>query len=305
MQTFAAPLTQVEAAHWSPVVQAFPSSHESVFGVKVQARSTQASSVQGFPSSHAAAVSQLLHPSMPTCWQPEAGRQESAVQASLSSQSRDPPAVQLPPAQTSGSVQASPSLHEAVLFVRTQPAVTLHESSVHGFPSLQLGGGPPTQAPAAHRSAVVHSLRSSQGKVLFVCTQPVAALHVSVVQGFGSSQSSGGPPTQSPLLHRSAVVHASLSEHGSVLFVRTQPLAGLQLSEVQGFVSAHSSGGPPLHVPPWHASSVVQASPSLQVVPFGRVGFVQIPVAGLHVPGWWHWSGVGQTTGFDPVHEPA
>jgi hypothetical protein len=213
--------------------------------------------------------------------------------------------VQFPPAQTSGSVQASPSLHEAVLFLRTQPVVVLHESSVHGFPSLQVGGGPGTQAPPAQRSVVVQALPSSHGAVLFVRTQPVDALHVSVVHGFGSLQSSGGPPTQSPALHRSFVVHASLSEHGSVLFVRTQPLAGSQLSVVQGFVSAQSSGGPPVHVPPWQESSEVQAFASLQVAPSGRSGFEQSPVAGLHVRAVWHWSGAGQTTGFAPVHVPA
>jgi hypothetical protein len=182
-------------------------------------------------------------------------------------------------------VHASPSLHEAVLFARTQPVVVLHESSVHGLPSLQVGGGPGTQAPAAQRSVVVQALPSSHGAELSVRTQPVAALHVSSVHGFGSLQSSGGPPTQSPALHRSFVVHASLSEHGSGLFVRTQPLAGLQLSVVHGFVSAQSSGGPPVHVPPWHESSVVQAFASLQGSPSVRAGFVQIPVAGLHVPG--------------------
>jgi hypothetical protein len=185
-------------------------------------------------------------------------------------------------------VQALPSVHEAVLFLVTQPVDVLHESSVHGSPSLQVSDGPGTQVPAAQRSVVVQALPSSHGAVLFVGSQPVAALHVSSVHGFESPQSSGGPPTQSPPLHRSAVVHASLSEHGFVLGVRTQPLAGAQLSVVQGFVSAQSSGGPPVQVPPWHASSVVQASPSLQRSPSSRAGFVHIPVAGLHAPAVWH-----------------
>jgi hypothetical protein len=48
----------------------------------------------------------------------------------------------------------------------------------------------------------------------------------------------------------------------------------------------------------------VQASPSLQALPSGWVGFEQTPVAGLHVPATWHWSGVGHVTGFAPVHAP-
>jgi hypothetical protein len=39
-------------------------------------------------------------------------------------------------------------------------------------------------------------------------------------------------------------------------------------------------------------------------VPFGRAGFEQTPVVGLHVRTAWHWSGPGQTTGLAPVHVP-
>src|SRR5439155_9968343 len=52
------------------------------------------------------------------------------------------------------------------------------------------------------------------------------------------------------------------------------------------------------------ASVCVQALPSLHVVPSGLAGFEQVPVAGLHVPASWHWSGVGQTTRLPPVHTP-
>src|SRR5690349_23038176 len=43
----------------------------------------------------------------------------------------------------------------------------------------------------------------------------------------------------------------------------------------------------PLHVPPWHVSVCVQASPSVQALPSGFAGFEQMPVAGLHVPATW------------------
>jgi hypothetical protein len=51
-------------------------------------------------------------------------------------------------------------------------------------------------------------------------------------------------------------------------------------------------------------SAVVQALPSLQLVPSAIGGFEQIPVEVLQVPCVWHWSGAGQTTGFAPVQTP-
>src|SRR5204863_2203686 len=44
----------------------------------------------------------------------------------------------------------------------------------------------------------------------------------------------------------------------------------------------------PAQLPPWQESPVVQALPSLQAVPSGALGLVQLPVAGLHVPATWH-----------------
>jgi hypothetical protein len=45
--------------------------------------------------------------------------------------------------------------------------------------------------------------------------------------------------------------------------------------------------GVPVQVPPWQASPVVQASPSLHAVPLGAGGLAHAPVAGLHVPATW------------------
>ena len=44
---------------------------------------------------------------------------------------------------------------------------------------------------------------------------------------------------------------------------------------------------------------------SLQAVPSGFGGLVQMPVAGLHVPAAWHWSEAVQTTGLAPTQRPA
>ena len=44
-------------------------------------------------------------------------------------------------------VQATPSLHGAVLFMKTQPVAASQESSVHGLPSLHTSGVPALHAP--------------------------------------------------------------------------------------------------------------------------------------------------------------
>jgi len=72
------------------------------------------------------------------------------------------PVVQTPPAQTSPTVHALPSLHVALLLVFTQPEAALQESLVHGLLSLQFRDGPLTQTPLEHASPIVQALPSSQ-----------------------------------------------------------------------------------------------------------------------------------------------
>src|SRR6266481_1479572 len=90
----------------------------------------------------------------------------------------------------------------------TQPVASLQESVVQALPSLQFGGGPPTQLPPLQVSLVVQALLSLHGLVLLVWTHPVAGLHVSVVQTLLSLQFGAGPPTQLPPLQVSLVVQA-------------------------------------------------------------------------------------------------
>jgi hypothetical protein len=138
------------------------------------------------------------------------------------------------------------------------PVAGLHTSLVHTLPSLgQATGVPPLQV-----SFVVHALSSSQGAVLFACTQPVPALHVSFVHTSPSLQFGGGPPTHVPLLQVSLIVQRLPSSQGSVLFVCTQPVAGSHESSVQTVPSLQLSGGPPTQLPPLQVSFVVQAFPS-------------------------------------------
>src|SRR5438094_10275995 len=78
---------------------------------------------------------------------------------------------------------------------------------------------------------------------------------------FPSSQLGAGPPRHLPPLHLSLVVQAFPSLHGAVLFVWTQPVAGLHESSVQGLPSAQLTGVC-VQPPPPSDVSVVHASPS-------------------------------------------
>src|SRR5262249_59138890 len=98
------------------------------------------------------------------------------------------------------------SLEGAVLSVCAQPVAGTQLSSVHTFPSSQLGGAPPTQLPPAHVSFVVQALLSLQGAVLFVCAQPVAGTQLSAVHTFPPSHWHGAPSTQLSPAHMSFVV---------------------------------------------------------------------------------------------------
>src|SRR3990172_1154910 len=76
-----------------------------------------------------------------------------------------------------------------------------------------------------------------------VCTQPVAGSQLSAVQRVPSSQSGGGPPTQTPdALHVSPVVQPLPSSHAPPVGtgVCTQPVEGSQLSTVHGSSSSQS-----------------------------------------------------------------
>src|SRR5438034_599443 len=300
------PPTHVPPLHVSLVVQALPSLHGAVLFVWTQpVAGLQLSVVHTFPSSQLGAgppthvpplhvtcvvrASPLLQGAVLFVWtQPVAGLQLSVVHTFPSSQLGAGPPTHVPPLHVSFVVQASPSLHGAVLFVWTQPVAGLQLSVVHTFPSSQLGAGPPTHVPPLHVSFVVQASPSLHGAVLFVCSPPVAGSQLSVVHTFPSSQLGAGPPTHVPPLHVSFVVQASPSLHGAVLFVWTQPVAGLQLSVVQTFPSSQLGAGLPAHVPPLQVSFVVQASPSLH----GAVLFVWTqPVAALQlsvVQSLWH-----------------
>src|SRR5258708_5329117 len=98
---------------------------------------------------------------------------------------------------------------------------------------------------------------------------PVTGSHASTVQGLPSSMATGVPPEHAPAWHVSPVVQAFPSLH-DVPFetpVCETPVTASQASAVHGSPSSVATGAPPVHVPVWHASPVVQTVPSLHEVP--------------------------------------
>jgi hypothetical protein len=131
----------------------------------------------------------------------------------------------------------------------TQPEAGLQLSSVHAFESSQGTADPPPHDPPLHVSPVVQALPSSHGLLFGVYTQPEAGLQLSSVHPLPSLQTTDDPPLHDPPLHASPVVHALPSSHEAVLFVCSQPVAGLQLSSVHGLPSSQLEGAPPVHTP--------------------------------------------------------
>src|SRR5438552_1407737 len=126
--------------------------------------------------------------------------------------------------------------------VCAQPVDGLQVSSVQGLPSSQLGAAPPTHRPPLQVSLGVQAFPSLQAALLLVWAQPVDGLQVSSVQSLPSSQLRATPPMHCPPLQVSLVVQALPSLQATWLAVWTQPLAGSQLSSMQGLPSSHEIG---------------------------------------------------------------
>jgi hypothetical protein len=254
--------------------------------------------------------------------QPVAGLQPSVVHTLPSLQTMGVPAVHTPAWQVSAPLQAFPSLHDVPLattalphtpavqlsvvhgLLSLQSAATLHalqpamgvcwqpltelqESVVQAFPSLQLSAVPAAHVPFWQVSAPLQTLLSEHA-VPFrtaVVVQPKAGLQLSVVHTFPSSQTSAAPAVHTPAWQVSGPLQTFPSEHGTPFstVVATQPLAGLQLSVVQGLPSLQTSGVPALHVPPWQVSAPLHGLPSLHAVPLATTALVHTPAAHVSV----------------------
>jgi hypothetical protein len=86
---------------------------------------------------------------------------------------------------------------------------------------------------------------------------------------------------------------------------KVQPVAGTHMSSVHGRLSLQIVATPATQAPSRQTSPLVQALPSLHMLPFGRGGMLQAPLAGSQVPGIRHWlAGAGQVTGAERRQTP-
>src|SRR5205823_2794469 len=138
---------------------------------------------------------------------------------------------------------------------------------------------------------------------------PLAGLQVPASWHWsGAVQRTGFAPLHAPAWQVSLRVHALPSSHvlpSGLAGLEQAPVAGLQVPASWHWSGAvQRTGAPALQVPAGQVSPVVHALPSSQVVPSGLAGLEQTPVAGLHLPASWHWSGGAHRTGVPGAHVP-
>lgn len=153
----------------------------------------------------------------------------------------------------------------------------------------------PVQTPTWQDSVTVQeSLSLQTAPSLFAGLEhmPVPMLHVPASWHWSSGvHTTGAPLMHAPFWQASPTVQAfrSLHDVASGLFPNEHvPLAGLHVPPVWHWLGVHVTGLAPVQVPPWHVSVIVQALPSLHIVPSALLGYEQTPVAGTHVPALWH-----------------
>ncbi len=168
------------------------------------------------------------------------------------------------------------------------------------LPSLHATIAPPTHKPPWHKSLPVQALPSLQAPLVRVWTQPPSTVQPSPVHGRPSSHAAGLPAVQLTPTHFSPSVHGLPSSQLAVLAVWMQPDLGPQLSSVHAKPSSQLVVPLAVHLPSWHASPLVHASPSLQAA---LTGVAVQPLAGSQA------SAVqgllsSQLTALPPVHTP-
>ena len=184
------PPLHVPPLHVSAVVQASPSSHDAVVrevthpaaeshpsethGSAAFASHTRggpplhvpplhvSAVVQASPSLHDEVVREVTHPAA------ESHPSETHGSAAFALHTRGGPPLHVPPLHVSAVVQASPSLHDAVVWDVTHPATESHPSETHGSAAFasHTRGGPPLHVPPLHVSAVVQASPSSHDEVV-------------------------------------------------------------------------------------------------------------------------------------------
>ena len=204
-------------------------------------------------------------------------------------------------------MQASPSSHAAVFAGFEQAPVALSQtSSVHGLASEQPFFAPGWHALLPHTSPTVQTSSSLHCAVLGADEQaPVAALQLSLVQPFLSSQLLAGPPTQAPWAQVSPTVQALPSSHLAELPGCWQsPVLPSHLSSVHGWLSLQSLVVPAAHLPALHTSLSVHGSPSSQVVVSGLWAHAPVPSSQVSAVQIWPSSqfGAGPAAHAPPSH---
>jgi hypothetical protein len=223
--------------------------------------------------------------------------------------------VHTPAMQVSVCVQRSLSLQawpSGAAGFEHMPVVGLQVPAVwHWSSGMHTTGAPAVQTPLWQASPIVqlvpalHAVPFAFGTLEQV---PFAGLHVLGWWHWSAmGQTTGLVPVQTPAMQTSVCVQRLLSlqvvPSGSAGF--EQPEAGLQTPALWHWsMGPHVMVTPSVQTPAWQVSPLVQALPSLQAVPFGFGTLEQMPVAGLHVLGWWHWSAAGQVTEVPAVHTP-
>src|SRR2546425_886209 len=171
----------------------------------------------------------------------------------------------------------------------------------------------PTQMPASQASVGVQALPSSQGAPLGLAgllQAPVAGSQVPAVWHWSAAvHTTGFAPTQAPAWQVSLCVHALASLQLVPLGLAgllQAPVAGLQAPAVWHWLAAvHTTGFAPTQAPAWQGSLCVQALASLQGVPWGLAGLLQMPRPASRSPPVRHWSAAVPATGFAPTQAPA
>jgi len=191
----------------------------------------------------------------------------SLVHALPSSQLSAVPGAQTPPWQVSAPSHALLLLHDvpfATFVIWQMPA--LHTSFVQGLLSL-------------HSLLTLHGMQPA----ICVCSQPVSALHESMVQAFPSLQLGAVPGLHVPDWQVSEPLHwsPSLQDAPFARLLCLQPVTASHVSAVQGLPSSQLSGVPARQAPPWHTSAPLQTVLSAQDAPL-TIGLWKQPVVALH-----------------------
>lgn len=202
--------------------------------------------------------------------------QLSVVHGSSSSQVFDAP-TQAPCSQTSPSVQGSPSSHDRPSAGTNSQPPSTQLPEVQALPSSQTVTAPPPQVPSVQVSSAVQLSPSSHDVPLgagWATHPPCAGSQTPTSHGFEPVQTTATLIQPTPVASQLSSVHGFESSHWLTLL---QPTPAVHVSVVQASASSQLLAGP-VHIPPLHASSTVQGSPSSHAFPSAGVA-LHSPVA--------------------------